>query len=68
MWYGVQWCPVFVDWSYHSQVIALLKHHKFFYEIHFYIKFYNGFILKILACTIMLGFRKLNHILYLVKV
>ena len=32
-----------------------------FYEIDFCTKFYNGFILKISASTVMPGFRKLGH-------
>ena len=48
--------PVFADWSYNSQVMALLLHCKFSCEMRFCTKFYNGFILTIYACAIMSGF------------
>ena len=37
-----------------------------FYEMHLCTKFYNGVIPKILACIIMLGFCKPDHICYMV--
>ena len=40
--------------------MALLKTQDF-YEKRFFIKFYNGVILKISACTIMPGFCKSGH-------
>ena len=50
---------VFVDWSYHNEVITL---YKILYKIHFCTKFYNGFVWKIATCAIMPGFRKSSHI------
>ena len=35
-----------------------------FYEMRFCTKFYNGVILKISVCTILLGFCKSGHIYY----
>ena len=42
----------------------LIKTLQVFTKYVFYTKFYNGFVLKISTCTIMLGFCKSGHIYY----
>ena len=58
--------PSFVDWSYHSQIIALLKHCKFSGEMMFCTKLYNDCILKFSACTTMSGFH--NWVTYIATI